>query len=248
MFLEISNIHKYYSQLHVLKGISTSLNKGEVLSIIGPSGSGKSTFLKCINFLEYPSQGSVKLNGESIGFDSSGKLMKEKIICEQRRKFGMVFQNFNLFWHMNLIENIIEAPVMVLKKSKKIATSEAEELLHKVGLYEKRNNFPKKLSGGQQQRAAIARALAMKPDVLLFDEPTSALDPETIGEVLKVIEQLADEGMTMLVVTHELNFAKNISTRVMMMDEGLIVDDLETELFFSSKDNIRKTSFLGQQH
>ena len=210
MFLEISNIHKYYSQLHVLKGISTSLNKGEVLSIIGPSGSGKSTFLKCINFLEYPSQGSVKLNGEPIGFDSSGKLMKEKIICEQRRKFGMVFQNFNLFWHMNLLENIIEAPVMVLKKSKIMATSEAEELLHKVGLYEKRNNFPKKLSGGQQQRAAIARALAMKPEVLLFDEPTSALDPETIGEVLKVIEQLADEGMTMLVVTHELNFAKNI--------------------------------------
>ena len=246
MFLEISNIHKYYSQLHVLKGISTSLNKGEVLSIIGPSGSGKSTFLKCINFLEYPSQGSVKLNGESIGFDSSGILMKEKIICEQRRKFGMVFQNFNLFWHMNLLENIIEAPVMVLKKSKIMATSEAEELLHKVGLYEKRNNFPKKLSGGQQQRAAIARALAMKPEVLLFDEPTSALDPETIGEVLKVIEQLADEGMTMLVVTHELNFAKNISTRVMMMDEGLIVDDLETELFFSSKGNIRKTSFLGQ--
>ena len=246
MFLEISNIHKYYSQLHVLKGISTSLNKGEVLSIIGPSGSGKSTFLKCINFLEYPSQGSVKLNGEPIGFDSSGKLMREKIICEQRRKFGMVFQNFNLFWHMNLLENIIEAPVMVLKKSKKMATSEAEELLHKVGLYEKRNNFPKKLSGGQQQRAAIARALAMKPEVLLFDEPTSALDPETIGEVLKVIEQLADEGMTMLVVTHELNFAKNISTRVMMMDEGLIVDDLETELFFSSKGNIRKTSFLGQ--
>ena len=246
MFLEISNIHKYYSQLHVLKGISTSLNKGEVLSIIGPSGSGKSTFLKCINFLEYPSQGSVKLNGEPIGFDSSGKLMKEKIICEQRRKFGMVFQDFNLFWHMNLLENIIEAPIMVLKKSKKMAISEAEELLNKVGLYEKRNNFPKKLSGGQQQRAAIARALAMKPEVLLFDEPTSALDPETIGEVLKVIEQLADEGMTMLVVTHELNFAKNISTRVMMMDEGLIVDDLETELFFSSKGNIRKTSFLGQ--
>ena len=248
MFLEISNIHKYYSQLHVLKGISTSLNKGDVLSIIGPSGSGKSTFLKCINFLEYPNQGSVKLNGELIGFDSGGKLMKEKIICEQRRKFGMVFQNFNLFWHMNLLENIIEAPIMVLKKSKKMATSEAEDLLHKVGLYEKRNNFPKKLSGGQQQRAAIARALAMKPEVLLFDEPTSALDPETIGEVLKVIEKLADEGMTMLVVTHELNFAKNISTRVMMMDEGLIVDDLETELFFSSKDNIRKTSFLGQQH
>ena len=248
MFLEISNIHKYYSHLHVLKGVSTSLNKGEVLSIIGPSGSGKSTFLKCINFLEYPSQGSVMLNGEPIGFDSRGKLMKEKIICEQRRKFGMVFQNFNLFWHMNLLENIIEAPIMVLKKSKKMAISEAEELLNKVGLYEKRNNFPKKLSGGQQQRAAIARALAMKPEVLLFDEPTSALDPETIGEVLKVIEQLADEGMTMLVVTHELNFAKNISTRVMMMDDGVIVDDLETELFFSSQDNIRKTSFIGKHH
>ncbi len=248
MFLEIRNIQKYYSQLHVLKGVSTSLNKGEVLSIIGPSGSGKSTFLKCINFLEYPSKGSVILNGEPIGFDTRGKLMKENIICKQRRKFGMVFQNFNLFWHMNLLENIIEAPIMVLNKSKNIAVSEAEELLNKVGLYEKRNNFPKKLSGGQQQRAAIARALAMKPEVLLFDEPTSALDPETIGEVLKVIEQLADEGMTMLVVTHELNFAKNISTRVMMMDDGLIVDDSETKLFFNSQDNIRKTSFLGTKH
>jgi ABC-type polar amino acid transport system ATPase subunit len=246
MFLEINNIHKYYSQLHVLKGVSTSLNKGEVLSIIGPSGSGKSTFLKCINFLECPSQGSIILNGEPIGFDNSGKLMNEKIICQQRRKFGMVFQNFNLFWHMNLLENITEAPIRVLKKSKVIAISEGEELLNKVGLYEKRYNFPKKLSGGQQQRAAIARALAMKPEVMLFDEPTSALDPETIGEVLKVIEQLVDEGMTMLVVTHELNFAKNISTRVMMMDEGLIVDDLNTDSFFNSQDNIRKTNFIGQ--
>ena len=248
MFLEIDNIHKYYSQLHVLKGISTSLNKGDVLSIIGPSGSGKSTFLKCINFLEYPSKGAVMINGEPIGFDYSGKLMNEKIICQQRRKFGMVFQNFNLFWHMNLLENIIEAPIRVLRKSKFIAISEAEELLNKVGLYEKRYNFPKKLSGGQQQRAAIARALAMKPEVMLFDEPTSALDPETIGEVLKVIEQLADEGMTMLVVTHELNFAKNISTRVMMMDEGLIVDDLSTDSFFNSQDNIRKTNFIGQNY
>jgi len=160
----------------------------------------------------------------------------------------MVFQNFNLFWHMNLLENIIEAPIRVLKKSKIIAISEAEELLNKVDLYEKRYNFPKKLSGGQQQRAAIARALAMKPEVMLFDEPTSALDPETIGEVLKVIEQLANEGMTMLVVTHELNFAKNISTRVMMMDEGLIVDDLSTDSFFNSQDNIRKTNFIGQNH
>ena len=134
MFLEINNIHKYYSQLHVLKGVSTSLNKGEVLSIIGPSGSGKSTFLKCINFLEYPSQGSIILNGEPIGFDNSGKLMNEKIICQQRRKFGMVFQNFNLFWHMNLLENITEAPIRVLKKSKVIAISEGEELLNKVGL------------------------------------------------------------------------------------------------------------------
>ena len=147
--------------------------------------------------------------------------------------------------HQILLNNLI---TNILKKSKRIAIAEAEELLKKVGLYGKRNNFPKKLSGGQQQRAAIARALAMKPEVLLFDEPTSALDPETIGEVLKVIEQLADEGMTMLVVTHELNFAKNISTRVMMMDDGLIVDDSETKLFFNSQDNIRKTSFLGTKH
>lgn len=246
MFLEARNIHKYFDGLHVLKGVSTSLNKGEVLSIIGPSGSGKSTFLKCLNYLEYPSEGKVYLENQVIGLDSKGKILSEKNICVQRRKFGMVFQNFNLFWHMNLLENIIEAPMRVLKLDKKAAIEKAEELINKVGLFEKRFSFPRKLSGGQQQRGAIARALAMNPDVMLFDEPTSALDPETTGEVLKVMESLAKEGMTMLVVTHELNFAENISNRVMMMDEGIVIDDSDTHTFFNSKENIRKTKFLRQ--
>ena len=244
MFLEIQNIHKYFNDLHVLKGVSTNVDKGEVLSIIGPSGSGKSTFLKCLNYLEYPSEGKVSLNNQRIGFDLKDNLLSEKQICVQRRKFGMVFQDFNLFWHMNLLENIIEAPIRVLKWKRKIAIEKAEELINKVGLYEKRFSYPRKLSGGQQQRGAIARALAMDPDVMLFDEPTSALDPETIGEVLKVIENLAMEGMTMLVVTHEINFAKNLSNRVMMLDEGRVIEDLDTHAFFNSKENIRKTEFL----
>ena len=248
MFLSIKNLNKYFGNNHVLNNVSTDLKKGEVMSIIGPSGSGKSTFLKCINFLEYPTSGSVNLNGEYIGFNQNGKLMSENIIYKQRKKFGMVFQNFNLFWHMNLIENIIEAPIRVLKIEKNKAISIAEELLEKVGLIDKRFNFPKKLSGGQQQRGAIARALAMNPEVMLFDEPTSALDPETINEVLKVIEKLASDGMSMLIVTHEINFAKKISNRIMMLDEGKIVDDTDTDSFFSSTSNKRKFSFLNQGH
>ena len=248
MFLQIDNIHKTFGNNHVLKGISTKLDRGEVMSIIGPSGSGKSTFLKCLNFLEYPDKGSIILNGSSIGFDENGKIMSERIIHQQRKSFGMVFQNFNLFWHMNLLENIIEAPMRVLKKSRKEAENIADDLLNKVGLFDKKYNFPKKLSGGQQQRGAIARALAMNPEVMLFDEPTSALDPETIGEVLKVIEKLASDGMTMLVVTHEIHFAKKISSRIMMLDEGIIVDDSNTEVFFNSKENLRKVSFLNQEY
>jgi len=248
MFLSIKNLNKYFGNNHVLNNVSTDLKKGEVMSVIGPSGSGKSTFLKCINFLEYPTSGSVNLNGEYIGFNQNGKLMSENIIYKQRKKFGMVFQNFNLFWHMNLIENIIEAPIRVLKIEKNKAISIAEDLLEKVGLIDKRFNFPKKLSGGQQQRGAIARALAMNPEVMLFDEPTSALDPETINEVLKVIEKLASDGMSMLIVTHEINFAKKISNRIMMLDEGKIVDDTDTDSFFSSTSNKRKFSFLNQGH
>jgi len=248
MFLSIKNLNKYFGNNHVLNNVSTDLKKGEVMSIIGPSGSGKSTFLKCINFLEYPTSGSVNLNGEYIGFNQNGKLMSENIIYKQRKKFGMVFQNFNLFWHMNLIENIIEAPIRVLKIERNKAISIAEDLLEKVGLIDKRFNFPKKLSGGQQQRGAIARALAMSPEVMLFDEPTSALDPETINEVLKVIEKLASDGMSMLIVTHEINFAKKISNRIMMLDEGKIVDDTDTDSFFSSTSNKRKFSFLNQGH
>jgi len=248
MFLSIKNLNKYFGNNHVLNNVSTDLKKGEVMSVIGPSGSGKSTFLKCINFLEYPTSGSVNLNGEYIGFNQNGKLMSENIIYKQRKKFGMVFQNFNLFWHMNLIENIIEAPIRVLKIERNNAISIAEDLLEKVGLIDKRFNFPKKLSGGQQQRGAIARALAMSPEVMLFDEPTSALDPETINEVLKVIEKLASDGMSMLIVTHEINFAKKISNRIMMLDEGKIVDDTDTDSFFSSTSNKRKFSFLNQGH
>lgn len=246
MFLSINNLNKHFGTNHVLKNVSTNLNKGEVMSVIGPSGSGKSTFLKCINFLEYPTSGTVNLNGEFIGIDKHGKLMSEAIIHKQRKKFGMVFQNFNLFWHMNLIENIIEAPIRVLKIERNKAIETAEDLLEKVGLIDKRNSFPKKLSGGQQQRGAIARALAMNPEVMLFDEPTSALDPETINEVLKVIEKLAIEGMTMLIVTHEINFAKKISSKIMMLDEGIVIDDTNTKDFFNSTANKRKYSFLNQ--
>ena len=246
MFLSINNLNKHFGTNHVLKNVSTNLKKGEVMSVIGPSGSGKSTFLKCINFLEYPTSGTVNLDGEFIGIDKYGKLMSESIIHKQRKKFGMVFQNFNLFWHMNLIENIIEAPIRVLKIKRNKAIEIAEDLLEKVGLIDKRNSFPKKLSGGQQQRGAIARALAMNPEVMLFDEPTSALDPETINEVLKVIEKLAIEGMTMLIVTHEINFAKKISSKIMMLDEGVVIDDTNTKDFFNSTTNKRKYSFLNQ--
>ena len=246
MFLSINNLNKHFGANHVLKNVSTSLKKGEVMSVIGPSGSGKSTFLKCINFLEYPTSGTVNLDGEFIGTDQEGKLMSERVIHKQRKKFGMVFQNFNLFWHMNLVENIIEAPIRVLKIDRNKAIEIAEDLLKKVGLIDKRNSFPKKLSGGQQQRAAIARALAMSPEVMLFDEPTSALDPETINEVLKVIEKLAIEGMTMLIVTHEINFAKKISSKIMMLDEGVVIDDTNTNDFFNSTTNKRKYSFLNQ--
>lgn len=246
MFLSIKNLNKHFGANHVLKNVSTNLKKGEVMSVIGPSGSGKSTFLKCINFLEYPTSGTVNLDGEFIGTDQDGKLMSEKVINKQRKKFGMVFQNFNLFWHMNLVENIIEAPIRVLKIDRNKAIEIAEDLLKKVGLIDKRNSFPKKLSGGQQQRAAIARALAMSPEVMLFDEPTSALDPETINEVLKVIEKLAIEGMTMLIVTHEINFAKKISSKIMMLDEGVVIDDTNTNDFFNSTTNRRKYSFLNQ--
>ena len=246
MFLSINNLNKHFGTNHVLKNVSTNLKKGEVMSVIGPSGSGKSTFLKCINFLEYPTSGTVNLDGEFIGIDKYGKLMSESIIHKQRKKFGMVFQNFNLFWHMNLIENIIEAPIRVLKIKRNKAIEIAEDLLEKVGLIDKRNSFPKKLSGGQQQRGAIARALAMNPEVMLFDEPTSALDPETINEVLKVIEKLATEGMTMLIVTHEINFAKKISSKIMMLDEGVVIDDTNTKDFFNSTANKRKYSFLNQ--
>tara|TARA_B100001057_G_scaffold362315_1_gene364862 strand:- start:1598 stop:2344 length:747 start_codon:yes stop_codon:yes gene_type:complete len=248
MFLTIDNIHKTFGNNHVLRGISTKLNRGDVMSIIGPSGSGKSTFLKCINFLEYPDRGSINLNGTSIGFDKNGKIMGENVIHKQRKSFGMVFQNFNLFWHMNLLENIIEAPIRVLKKSKREAEMIADDLLKKVGLFDKKFSFPRKLSGGQQQRGAIARALAMSPEIMLFDEPTSALDPETIGEVLKVIEKLASDGMTMLIVTHEINFAKKVSNRIMMLDEGKVVDDNDTGSFFNSKENLRKVSFLNQDY
>jgi len=234
--LSVADIHKSYGESHVLKGISLDAMKGDVISILGASGSGKSTFLRCINLLETPDKGSICVDGEDIAmkpFGEDKQLPADRHQVEKMRtQLGMVFQGFNLWSHKTVLENIIEGPVHVLKRVKADCIEEAEMLLHKVGLYERRNFYPSHLSGGQQQRVAIARALAMKPKVMLFDEPTSALDPELVGEVLKVMRSLAEEGMTMLVVTHEMGFARHVSNRVVFMHGGKIdVQGSPTELF-----------------
>ncbi|MEX2321617.1 MAG: ATP-binding cassette domain-containing protein, partial [Saccharospirillum sp.] len=214
-----TDIHKCFGELEVLKGISLEAHKGDVISVIGASGSGKSTFLRCINMLEIPTSGDIQVHGEKVAFKTNRKGEREPANIRQvekmRAQLSMVFQGFNLWAHMTVMENIIEAPVHVLGISKKEATERAEEHLNRVGLYDRRNYFPAHMSGGQQQRAAIARALAMNPEVMLFDEPTSALDPELVGEVLKVMRALAEEGRTMVVVTHEMAFARDVSNKVM---------------------------------
>jgi octopine/nopaline transport system ATP-binding protein len=224
--LSVSNIHKAFGASKVLNGISMDAHKGDVISILGASGSGKSTLLRCINLLETPDEGSIVVDGETIEMkrrgDGGQSPRNGRQVEKIRSKLGMVFQSFNLWSHMTVLQNVIEGPLHVLKHSRSECVEEAHRLLHKVGLYERRDSYPAHLSGGQQQRVAIARALAMNPQVMLFDEPTSALDPELVGEVLRVMRSLAEEGRTMLVVTHEMGFARNVSNRVVFMQGGKI--------------------------
>ena len=243
------NIYKRFKDLEVLKGISLEVKKGEVVAIIGPSGSGKSTLLRCINRLEIIDRGSIEIEGEPmVVTDSSGKsrYVKESDIRRIRKKMGMVFQSFNLFPHKTVLGNIIEAPIIVNGEKKEDAIRKAEKLLIKVGLIDKRDSYPSQLSGGQKQRVAIARALAMNPDIMLFDEPTSALDPELTGEVLKVMKDLAQEHMTMLVVTHEMGFAREVADRVVFMDNGEIIEEGRPEDIFSNPRHARTQAFLSQ--
>ena len=237
--IRIKNLKKKYGNLEVLKGISTEVKEGEVISIIGPSGSGKSTFLRCINRLEEPTSGEIRIDGKNI-------LERRVDINKIREEVGMVFQHFNLYPHKTVLENITLGPIRLKKISKPEAEKLAMELLEKVGLADKRNVYPNKLSGGQKQRVAIARALAMQPEVLLFDEPTSALDPEMVGEVLKVMKDLAKSGLTMIVVTHEMDFAHDVSSRVVFMDQGIIVEDDKPENIFENPKHERTKEFLSR--
>jgi polar amino acid transport system ATP-binding protein len=237
--IEVNNLTKEYGKLQVLKGISERIRENEVVCVIGPSGSGKSTFLRCINLLETPTSGEVIIDGEQIN-------KKDVDINEVRKKLGMVFQNFNLFPHMTTLENITISPIKVNNIPKAEADKAAMELLQMVGLQDKAGVFPASLSGGQKQRAAIARALAMKPEIMLFDEPTSALDPEMVGEVLQVMKDLAHRGMTMVIVTHEMGFAREVADRVLFMDEGLIVEQGTPEEIFGNPQNERTKNFLSK--
>ena len=236
--IEIKNVHKKFGKLHVLKGINAHIKEKEVVVIIGPSGSGKSTLLRCMNYLEEPTEGEIIVDGISLTSESNINKVREEV--------GMVFQRFNLFPHMSVLENIMLAPIKVRKMPKADAEKIAMDLLAKVGLTDKANAYPEQLSGGQQQRVAIARALAMKPKVMLFDEPTSALDPEMINEVLDVMKALAKEGMTMAVVTHEMGFAREVGDRVIVMDEGRIVEEGSPDAIFSSAKEERTKAFLSK--
>lgn len=243
--VKITNVHKVFGgKLHVLCGIDLEVNKGETVVILGASGSGKSTLLRCINFLEEPTAGTIEVDGIAINAGENDKT-RESHILDIRKKTGMCFQSFNLFPHMTVLENIIEGPVTVLGQKKKQAIVYAEELLDWVGLMEKRDEHPSRLSGGQQQRVAIARSLAMKPKVMLFDEPTSALDPELVGEVVDVMERLAKEGMTIIAVTHEMHFARDVADRVLIMDEGNWIEEGTPEKIFNNPEHKRTRQFLA---
>ncbi|MBL1223670.1 amino acid ABC transporter ATP-binding protein [Enterococcus sp. BWR-S5] len=235
--IKIENLHKSFDKNEVLKGIDLTVNAGEVVVIIGPSGSGKSTFLRCLNLLEQPTAGKIEFEGKNL-------LDKSTNIDELRQKMGMVFQSFNLFPHKTVLENLTISPIKVKKEDPKQAEAKALELLEQVGLQEKSSSYPSSLSGGQQQRVAIARALAMNPDVMLFDEPTSALDPEMVGEVLSVMKALAVKGMTMVVVTHEMGFAREVADRVIFMDAGIIQEEGTPEEIFGQPKNPRTQDFL----
>ncbi len=238
--IETKNLTKKFGSLTVFEGLNVAVKRGEVLVIIGPSGSGKSTFLRCLNHLEEPDKGEVFIEGEKLNVKNK-KHMRNTI-----EKVGMVFQNFNLFPHMTVLQNVMEAPITVKHEAKAEVLKRAEVIIEKVGLKEKLKNYPSKLSGGQKQRVAIARALAMTPDIMLFDEPTSALDPELVGEVLGVMRDLAKEGMTMVVVTHEMGFAKEVADRVIFMDGGKIIEEGTPEEFFTSPKKQRTKEFLNK--
>ncbi|MFN2120696.1 MAG: amino acid ABC transporter ATP-binding protein, partial [Anaerolineales bacterium] len=248
IIVKAEGVNKFFGSLHALRDIDLQVQKNEVVVIIGPSGSGKSTFLRCINHLEKINSGHIYVNGHLIGYhERGGRLVEdsEKNIARQRAEIGMVFQRFNLFPHLTALENIMEAPVRVRHLGADQARKEAEQLLERVGLADKRGQYPNQLSGGQQQRVAIARALAMKPSLMLFDEPTSALDPEMIGEVLDVMKELARE-ITMIVVSHEMGFARAAADRIVFIDEGRIVEEAPPDIFFSSPGQERTRLFLSQ--
>mgnify|MGYP000705482977 FL=1 len=244
--IKATNIWKKFNNLEVLKGIDLEVNEGEVVAVIGPSGGGKSTLLRCLNKLETIDKGSITIDGEELCRETSGgtEYVKNNDVRRIACKMGMVFQQFNLFPHMTVLENLIEAPVNVQKRDKAEVIKEAEILLAKVGLFDKRDVYPRKLSGGQQQRVAIARALAMKPAIMLFDEPTSSLDPELTGEVLRTMRELADEKMTMVVVTHEMGFAREVATKVVFMADGHVQEQGSPEEIFVNPKNERLKSFL----
>ena len=238
--IEVKNLEKSFSDLHILKGITTTIEKGEKVVIIGPSGSGKSTFLRCLNRLEQPTSGQILFEGQDL------TRMPDKQLYAVREKMGMVFQHFHLFPHLTIRKNITLAPVKLGLMNQQQANETAERLLKKVGLSDKAEQYPNQLSGGQKQRIAIARALAMNPDVMLFDEPTSAPDPEMVGEVLELMRELASEGMTMVVVTHEMGFAREVASRVMFMDGGKIMEENAPQEFFSNPKNPRLREFLSK--
>ena len=245
--IELTEIHKSFGSLEVLRGVSLTVGAGEVICIIGPSGSGKSTLLRCINHLEVPDRGAIRVAGKAVYYDLVDGVRRshaKRRIAEVRAKLGMVFQSFNLFPHLTALENIIEAPVHVRHMTKEAATAKALQLMRRVGLEDKADYYPEEMSGGQQQRTAIARALAMDPTAMLFDEPTSALDPELVHEVLEVMRQLRDDGMTMIIVTHEMNFARQVANRVLFMDRGVIVEEDTPDRLLGSPREPRTRAFL----
>ena len=250
LVVNAEGVEKYFGSSHVLRGVSLQVKRQEVVCVIGPSGSGKTTFLRCINHLERIDGGRIEVNGHLIGYrvKDGGELVEdnERNIARQRTEIGFVFQRFNLWPHKTALENIIEAPVKVRGTARDEAIAQGESLLERVGLADKRNAYPNKLSGGQQQRVAIARALAMRPALMLFDEPTSALDPEMIGEVLEVMKELASEGMTMVVVSHEMGFAREAADRLVMMDGGVVVEEAPPAEFFAAPREARTRQFLSK--
>ncbi len=246
--VQVSNVSKSFGALEALKNVSCDVMEGEVVCIIGPSGSGKSTLLRCINHLERPSSGIVRVGGEIIGYRAEGRRLhglSDRQLAAQRSRIGMVFQQFNLFPHMTVLENVVEGPIRVRKEAREIAHERAMQFLGRVGLAHKTDAYPSQLSGGQQQRVAIARALAMNPSVMLFDEPTSALDPELVGEVLLVMKELARSGLTMIIVTHEIAFARDAADRIIFMDAGQIVESGPASSILSGAQHERTRSFLA---